>query len=116
MISHGGAGRLRAPPLVLIVPAIVPLLPGLSIYRGLALLAEGEDGVLQLAAAGATAIALAAGVVLGQYLVQPIRREGQRLESRLSGPRLVGALPRPWHRRRSGPSQVRPATDETPGP
>ena len=59
MISHGVAGRLRAPPLVLIVPAIVPLLPGLSIYRGLALLAEGEDGVLQLAAAGATAIALA---------------------------------------------------------
>ena len=116
MISHGVAGRLRAPPLVLIVPAIVPLLPGLSIYRGLALLAEGEDGVLQLAAAGATAIALAAGVVLGQYLVQPIRREGQRLESRLSGPRLVGALPRPWHHRRSGSGQVRPATDETPGP
>lgn len=35
------------------------------------LLAEGEDGVLDLAAAGATAIALAAGVILGQYLAQP---------------------------------------------
>ncbi|WP_370619724.1 threonine/serine ThrE exporter family protein [Mumia sp. Pv 4-285] len=91
-ISHGIAGRVRVPPLVLIVPAIVPLLPGVSIYRGLALLAEGEDGVLDLAAAGATAIALAAGVILGQYLAQPIRREGSRLESRLAGPRLAGPL------------------------
>lgn len=91
-ISHAIASRVRVPSLVLIVPAIVPLLPGLSIYRGLALLAEGEDGVLDLAAAGATAIALAAGVILGQYFAQPIRREGLRLESRLAGPRLVGPL------------------------
>ena len=90
VISHGIAGRLRVPSLVLIVPAIVPLLPGLAIYRGLALLAEGRDGVLQLAAAGATAIALASGVVLGQYIAQPIRRQGLKLERRLAGPRLVG--------------------------
>jgi uncharacterized membrane protein YjjP (DUF1212 family) len=103
-ISHGIASRVRVPPLVLIVPAIVPLLPGLSIYRGLALLAEGEDGVLDLAAAGATAIALAAGVILGQYLAQPIRREGLRLENRLAGPRLVGPLlKRPGSRRRGLP-------------
>jgi uncharacterized membrane protein YjjP (DUF1212 family) len=93
--SHVIAGRLHAPPLVLIVPAVVPLLPGLAIYRGLALLAEGRDGVLPLAAAGATAIALAAGVVLGQYIAQSIMREGLRLETRLSGPRLVGPLHRP---------------------
>ena len=72
------------------MPAIVPLLPGLSIYRGLALLAEGEDGVLELAAAGATAIALAAGVILGQYLAQPLRLEGRRWVSRLPGARLTG--------------------------
>ena len=65
------AGRFRVPPLVVVVPAIVPLLPGLDIYRGLALLAEGKDGVLQLASALGTAIALAAGVILGQYLAQP---------------------------------------------
>ena len=111
VISHGIAGRLRAPPLVLIVPAVVPLLPGLSIYRGLALLAEGEDGVLQLAAAGATAIALAAGVVLGQYLAQPLRREGLRLERRLSGPRLVGPIPGPWRRRRTTSGEARPKGD-----
>ncbi len=45
------AGTFRVPPLVVVVPALVPLLPGLDIYRGLALLAEGKDGVLQLASA-----------------------------------------------------------------
>lgn len=89
-ISYGIAPRLRVPPLVLVVPAVVPLLPGLTIYRGLALLADGEDGVLELAAAGATAIALAAGVILGQYLVQPLRLEGRRWVSRLPGTRLTG--------------------------
>ena len=69
------AGRFRVPPLVVVVPAIIPLLPGLDIYRGLALFAEGQDGVLQLAAAVGTAIALAAGVILGQYLAQPLKRE-----------------------------------------
>jgi uncharacterized membrane protein YjjP (DUF1212 family) len=113
-VSHGIAGRLRAPPLVLIVPAVVPLLPGLAIYRGLALLAEGRDGVLQLAAAGATAIALASGVVLGQYLVQPIRREGLRLERRLSGPRLVGPLLGPRRNRKATWEQVGPTGDERP--
>jgi uncharacterized membrane protein YjjP (DUF1212 family) len=84
------ARRFGVPPLVVAVPAIVPLLPGLDIYRGLALLAEGKDGVLQLASAMATALALAAGVILGQYLAQPLRREAHRLEARLSGPRMVG--------------------------
>jgi uncharacterized membrane protein YjjB (DUF3815 family) len=91
-ISYSVAGRIRVPPLVVVVPAIVPLLPGLSIYRGLALLAEGQGGVLHMAAAGATAIALASGVILGQYVAQPLKREARRLENRLSGPRLVGPL------------------------
>jgi uncharacterized membrane protein YjjP (DUF1212 family) len=88
------AGRFRVPPLVVVVPAIVPLLPGLDIYRGLALLAEGKDGVLELASALATALALAAGVILGQYLAQPLKREARRLETRLSGPRMVGPFRR----------------------
>ena len=89
-VCYLAAGRFRVPPLVVVVPAIVPLLPGLDIYRGLALLAEGEDGVLELASALATAIALAAGVVLGQYLAQPLKGQAHVLESRLSGPRMVG--------------------------
>jgi uncharacterized membrane protein YjjP (DUF1212 family) len=88
------ANRFRVPPLVVVVPAIVPLLPGLAIYRGLALLAAGEDGVLQLASALATAVALAAGVILGQYVAHPLRREAQRVETRLAGPRMVGLFRR----------------------
>lgn len=93
-VCHLVAGRFKVPPLVVVVPALVPLLPGLDIYRGMALLAEGKDGVLQLASALATALALAAGVILGQYLAQPLKREAHRLETRLSGPRMVGAFRR----------------------
>ena len=41
LVSFTVAGRLRVPPLVVVVSAVVPMLPGLSIYRGLSLLAEG---------------------------------------------------------------------------
>ena len=91
-VSYSVSGRIRVPPLVVVVPAIVPLLPGLAIYRGLALLAEGKGGTLHLASAAATAIALASGVILGQYVAQPLKREARRMETRLSGPRLVGPL------------------------
>ncbi|WP_148573614.1 threonine/serine ThrE exporter family protein [Nocardioides caldifontis] len=92
VVSYSVAGRVRVPPLVVVVPAIVPLLPGLAIFRGLAGLADGGNGMLHLATAGATAIALAAGVILGQYIAQPLKREARKLETRLSGPRLVGPL------------------------
>ncbi len=95
---YTAAGRIRVPPLVVVVPAVVPLLPGLAIYQGLALLAQNQDGVLAIAAAGATAIALASGVILGQYLSQPLRREARWLETRLSGPRMIGPLRRPRRR------------------
>jgi uncharacterized membrane protein YjjP (DUF1212 family) len=91
-VSYTVGGQIRVPPFILVVPAVVPLLPGLAIYRGLTFLAEGEEGMLHLAAAGATALALASGVILGQYLAQPLRREARRLETRLAGPRLVGPL------------------------
>ena len=40
--------------------------------------------------AASVAVALAAGVILGEYLAQPLKRESRRLEDRLAGPRLVG--------------------------
>ena len=52
------SGRVRVPPLVIVVPAIVPLLPGLAIYRGLALLkwqAKDYPGAREIAAEGLTA-------------------------------------------------------------
>lgn len=96
LVSYTVAGRLRVPSLVVVVSAVVPMLPGLSIYRGLALMAEGgtatSQGLLAMISAASTATALSAGVILGEYVAQPLKREARRLESRLAGPRLVGPL------------------------
>ncbi len=93
MVSYTVAGWAEVPPLVIVVSGIVPLLPGLSIYRGLSLLgADDYTGILAMITAAAIAISLAAGVILGEYVAQPLRREARRLEQRLAGPRLVGPL------------------------
>ncbi|GAA5109115.1 threonine/serine exporter family protein [Alloalcanivorax gelatiniphagus] len=94
LVAYAVAGRVRVPPLVVAVPAIVPFLPGLSIYRGLTFLADGgffvSQGIFALMTAMSVAIALASGVILGEYVAQPLKREARRLENRLAGPRLVG--------------------------
>ena len=96
LVAYFVAGRIRVPPLVIVVSAVVPLLPGLSIYRGLSLLATDDAmvslGLLAMVTAAGVAIALASGVILGEYVAQPLKREARRLEDRLSGPRLVGPL------------------------
>ncbi len=94
LVSFTAAGRFRVPALVIVTAAIVPLLPGLSIYRGLALFSErnSSEGLLGMATAAAIAIALSSGVIFGQYVAQPLKREAARLEARLAGPRLVGPL------------------------
>jgi uncharacterized membrane protein YjjP (DUF1212 family) len=97
LVSYTVAGRLRVPPLVVVVSAVVPMLPGLSIFRGLSLLTEGggrhtSAGLLAMVTAAAIATAVASGVLLGEYVAQPLKREAHRLESRLAGPRLVGPL------------------------
>lgn len=93
LVSYTIAGRVRVPPLVVVVPALVPMLPGLAIYRGLSFMSEGSSqGVIQLSAAAATTIALAAGVILGEYVAQPVKRNARKLETRLSGPRMVGVM------------------------
>lgn len=97
LVGFGLSSRLRVPPLVVVVSAVVPMLPGLSIYRGLSLMSEGSrrdtsEGLLAIITAAAIAIALAAGVILGEYLAQPLERQSRRLEGRLSGPRLVGPV------------------------
>lgn len=87
------AGRMRVPPLVVVVSGIVPLLPGMSIYRGLFLMFDSNfAGITSLATAATISVALAAGVLLGEYVAQPLKREARRLETRLAGPRLVGPL------------------------
>ncbi len=93
LVSYSVAGLVRVPPLVVVVPSLVPMLPGLLIYRGLTYMASGDSqGILSLTNAAATTIALAAGVILGEYASQPLKRNVRRVEGRLAGPRLVGAL------------------------
>jgi uncharacterized membrane protein YjjB (DUF3815 family) len=76
-----------------VVPALVPMLPGLLIYQGLSSMSAGSSaGILQLSAAAATTIALASGVILGEYIAQPLKRNVRRLEGRLAGPRMVGVM------------------------
>ncbi|MFJ9312892.1 threonine/serine exporter family protein [Pimelobacter simplex] len=100
--------QFRVPPLVVVVSAVVPLLPGLSIYRGLFLLGEeggqqAAQGLLAMVTAASIAIALASGVILGEYVAQPVMREARRVEARLAGPRLVGVTRVRRHRRRRDP-------------
>ncbi|WP_237690312.1 threonine/serine ThrE exporter family protein [Nocardioides panacisoli] len=95
LLGYSVSGRFKVPPLVTVVSAVVPLLPGLSIYQGLFLLGdEGGQrvgaGLLALFTAVSVAIAIAAGVILGETIAQPVKREARKVETRLAGPRLVG--------------------------
>jgi uncharacterized membrane protein YjjP (DUF1212 family) len=97
VVSYSLAGRVRVPPLVVIVAGIVPLLPGLTIYQGMLQLLNSSDvlgtlGLSTLLSAVSIGVALASGVILGEYVAQPLKREARRLETRLAGPRLVGPL------------------------
>ena len=92
---HALAGRVRIAPLLLVVPAIVPQLPGLLVFRGLQAVSGGETaaGFSLLLSAVSVGFALAAGILLGQLVAQPTRREPSRLERR-RGPHLIGPLRR----------------------
>ncbi len=97
LVGFAVARRLRVPPLIVVVSAVVPMLPGIAIYRGLALLGEGSRadtsaGLVALIGAASVALAIAAGVILGEYAAQPLAREARRVENRLAGPRLVGPV------------------------
>ena len=104
LAAYPVAARLRIPTLVVVASGITPFLPGLSIYRGLTLLATSASAaLLAMVTAAAIAIALSSGAILGEYLAQPLRHEARRLENRLAGPRLVGPhVARAVRRRRAG--------------
>jgi uncharacterized membrane protein YjjB (DUF3815 family) len=62
--------RLRVPAVLVTVPGIIPLLPGLAVYTGLLALSQEQtdQGIAKLVEAVSIAIALAAGVLLGQLI------------------------------------------------
>lgn len=84
--------RLRLPPLVFGMAGIIPLVPGLTTYKGFVRLVEDDllGGLGQLFEATGIALALAAGVLLGHSLAQPVRQRLGRLERRFRGPRMAG--------------------------
>jgi uncharacterized membrane protein YjjB (DUF3815 family) len=92
------ARRLRVPSLVIAMAGIMPLVPGLSLYRGFVDLVTNHylAGLAALLTASATALALGAGVVLGPMLAPSIRRElahlrrHDRLRRRRAVPILAG--------------------------
>ncbi len=95
IVCHAVAGRVRFAPLLLVVPAIVPQLPGLLLFRGLQAVTGGQTGggFSLLLTAVSVGFALAAGILFGELIAQPVRREQSRLERR-RGPRLFGPLRR----------------------
>ncbi|MGD7001410.1 threonine/serine exporter ThrE [Corynebacterium halotolerans] len=70
------ARRFLIPPLITGIAGITPMLPGLSVYRSMyaALNEQMLVGFTNMAVALATACALAAGVVLGEWIARRIRR------------------------------------------
>ncbi|MGK5682355.1 threonine/serine ThrE exporter family protein [Actinoplanes sp. URMC 104] len=65
--------RRRLLPQVIVLSGIIPLLPGLTAYRGFYQLATQEvvDGLVTLTLAAAIGLALAAGVALGDFMSRP---------------------------------------------
>ncbi|MFD4293415.1 threonine/serine exporter ThrE family protein [Rhodococcus sp. NPDC058505] len=70
------ARRALTPPQVIAVAGITPLLPGLSLYRGLYALLNNDLllGIGALMSALGIGVALAAGVTLGEWLARTLRR------------------------------------------
>jgi uncharacterized membrane protein YjjB (DUF3815 family) len=88
---------------------IMPLVPGMALYRGFVDLVNGQPttGVGSVVVAAGTALALGAGVVLGPLLAPSVRHELARYHRRRRGgsrryvvshhhmPHLAGIRPPP---------------------
>ena len=84
-LSQLVAGRLRVPSLAVTTTGIVPLLPGLTVYRGLFELVHGggvNAGMATLLQAAGIGMGLAAGVSLGTFVARPMVTELDRWQRR----------------------------------
>ncbi len=94
--------RRKAPALMTATAGIMPMLPGLAVFRAVFYLAvdtkDFNDGLRQLVAAVAVALALGSGVVLGEFISSPLRYRAGRIGEllRVEGPpglrRAVGEV------------------------
>ncbi|WP_018158098.1 threonine/serine ThrE exporter family protein [Demetria terragena] len=84
--------RLGAPGMVLVMPAVTPMLPGLRIFRGMYETIAGtvvgeattlsDAGVATLLGAAGVALAISTGLVLGDLLSTPLDRSASRRSAR----------------------------------
>ena len=76
IVAGWAAHRATTLALIFVVPGILPLLPGLTLYRGSLLLASGDtvEGLVVLLEAAVRMSALAAGALLGELLFSRITR------------------------------------------
>lgn len=104
--------RRQAPALVTATAGITPMLPGMAVFRAVFYFAVERDfaaGMGQAVAAAATALAIGAGVVMGELLGSPLRYRAGRISDllRVEGP--------PGLRRAVGKVvALRPAVDRQP--
>lgn len=77
--------RVGTPALVVSICGVTPLLPGLAVYRALAKIVAGDSGAgLELMFhALSIGLALAAGVALGAFLIQPLSSGYDRFDRRV---------------------------------
>ena len=85
-IGGVAAQRLHIPAIAVTTAAIIPLVPGVAIFRGLLGIVQAEgafDGLViggnALVIAAITAVALAAGVSFGLYMATPVRSTLRRV-------------------------------------
>jgi uncharacterized membrane protein YjjB (DUF3815 family) len=88
-------GRNLAPPLVVSIAGIVPLLPGLTLLHGIYAILNDQHAVGFASVLGAMAIgsALAAGVTLGEWSSIKVRRRRQAERRRSRGHRTARTVP-----------------------
>lgn len=97
--------RFQIPPQITAAAGITPFLPGLALYRGMSSILNDQFviGISNLALALGTATALAAGVVLGEWVARRIRRPAlPHMRGVVPTPRLTasGRVRQPLHWRR----------------
>lgn len=121
VVSESQSHRWGIPSVVTSVCGIVPLLPGLMIYRALFTLVNDTEGGLAAGASGLLGAAmiglgLAAGVTLGEFLAAPLRLgtrgTSRRVLTALRGER--GEVSRPLEEEDATPTEPADPTAESP--
>jgi uncharacterized membrane protein YjjP (DUF1212 family) len=114
LVGQALALRVGMPSVIWTVPAILPLLPGLTLVTGILSIGTIE-GVLTVVLAVATGFALGAGVAFGSIIVTVARHAGEVTRTVVVpalGDARAGLTRTVVHRDRSAPRSSRPSQDQ----